>query len=403
MKPQGRLAPWREGVQWLVSLLLLTIPFLQAGGQSLLRLDAGSRTLLFFGASLRIEEFYLFLIVVLILVFGFLFVTMLFGRVWCGWLCPQTTLCDLADWADARLGGLPPAPWQRLARHISYLALSALVASNMVWYFIAPPQFFQRLTSGDIGAVAGITLTSVLLLVYLDLAFVRRSFCKSVCPYGRIQLMTMERGTLTLEFNPARKDACLRCGSCVRACPMGIDIRDGLQVECINCGRCLDACREVMGKRGGKGLIRYSFGNAPGEPVRLNRKAIILGALLLLLATLLAFGIAGRKEATLKLQRAAGAQVKLLPDGSLVNFYTVYLENRATRGGAFSLEAAPLPGRRVELIGPVQGLRIPGNANRKVDLALKVNPAPAGALTGELRLVSEGKVLAATPLPVAVE
>ncbi|WP_085811966.1 4Fe-4S dicluster domain-containing protein [Geoanaerobacter pelophilus] len=403
VKPQGRLAPWREGVQWLVSLLLLTIPFLQAGGQSLLRLDAGSRTLLFFGANLRIEEFYLFLIVVLILVFGFLFVTMHFGRVWCGWLCPQTTLCDLADWADARLGGLKPAPWQRLARHISYLALSALVASNLVWYFIAPPQFIQRLASGDIGAVAGITLASVLLLVYLDLAFVRRSFCKSVCPYGRIQLMTMERGTLTLEFDPARKDACLRCGACVRACPMGIDIRDGLQVECINCGRCLDACREVMGKRGGKGLIRYSFGNAPGEPVRLNRKAIILGALLLLLATLLAFGVAGRKEATLKLQRAAGAQVKLLPDGSLVNFYTVYLENRTTRAGAFSLEAAPLPGRRVELIGPVQGLRIPGNANRKVDLALKVNPAPAGALTGELRLVSEGRVLAATPLPVAVE
>jgi polyferredoxin len=369
----------------------------------MLRLDAGSRTLLFFGASLRIEEFYLFLIVVLILVFGFLFVTMLFGRVWCGWLCPQTTLCDLADWADARLGGLKPAPWQRLARQLSYLALSALVASNLVWYFIAPQQFFQRLLSVSIGPVAGITLVSVLLIVYLDLSFVRRSFCKSVCPYGRVQLMTMERGTLTLEFDPARKDACLRCGACVRACPMGIDIRDGLQVECINCGRCLDACREVMEKRGAAGLIRYSFGNAPGEPVRLNRKAIILAALLLLLATLLALGVAGRKEATLKLQRAAGAQVKLLPDGSLVNFYTVYLENRATRAGVFSLEAAPLPGRRVELIGPVQGLRIPGNANRKVDLALKVKPAPAGALTGELRLVSEGRVLAATPLPVAIE
>lgn len=402
-KRSGRLAPWRKGLQWLVSLLLLAIPFLQVGGQSLLRLDAGSRTLLFFGASLRIEEFYLFLIVVLILVFGFLFVTMLFGRVWCGWLCPQTTLCDLADWADARLGGPRPAPWQRGARQLSYLLLSALVAGNLIWYFIAPPQFFQRLASGAVGPVAGITLVSVLLLTYLDLAFVRRSFCKSVCPYGRIQLMTMERGTLTLEFDPASKDACLRCGACVRACPMGIDIRDGLQVECINCGRCLDACREVMEKRGATGLIRYSFGNAPGEPVRLNRKAILLGALLILLATLLAAGVAGRKEATLKLQRAPNAQVKLLSDGSLVNFYTVYLENRATRPGLFSLEVAPLPGRKAELIGPVKDLRLAGNANRKVDLAFKVKPAPAGALTGELRLVSEGRVLAATPLPVAVE
>ena len=184
---------------------------------------------------------------------------------------------------------------------------------------------------------------------------------------------------------------------------MGIDIRDGLQVECINCGRCLDACREVMEKRGATGLIRYSFGNAPGEPVRLNRKAILLGALLILLATLLAAGVAGRKEATLKLQRAPNAEVKLLPDGSLVNFYTVYLENRATRPGLFSLEVAPLPGRKAELIGPVKDLPLGGNANRKVDLALRVKPAPAGALTGELRLVSQGRVLAATPLPVAVD
>ncbi|WP_026842520.1 4Fe-4S dicluster domain-containing protein [Citrifermentans bremense] len=402
-KRSGRLAPWRKGVQWLASLLLLAIPFLQIGGQSLLRLDAGSRTLLFFGASLRIEEFYLFLIVVLILVFGFLFVTMLFGRVWCGWLCPQTTLCDLADWMNARLGGLKPARWQRGARHLSYLALSALVACNLVWYFIAPPQFFQRLIAGGIGPVAGITLITVFLLVYLDLALVRRSFCKSVCPYGRIQLMTMERGTLTLEFDPARKDACLRCGACVRSCPMGIDIRDGLQVECINCGRCLDACREVMEKRGCSGLIRYSFGNAPGEPVRLNRKALLLGAVLLLLALALAAGVAGRKEATLKLQRSAGAEVKRFPDGSLVNFYTVYLENRATRAGCFSLEVAPLPGRQMELIGPVQGLQLAANQNRKVDLALKVKPAPARALNAELRLVSQGRVLAATPLPVAVE
>lgn len=402
-KRSGRLAPWRKGVQWLATLLLLAIPFLQVGGQSLLRLDAGSRTLLFFGASLRIEEFYLFLIVVLILVFGFLFVTMLFGRVWCGWLCPQTTLADLADWVDARLGGLKPALWQRLTRHLSYLALSALVACNLVWYFIAPPQFFQRILAGGTGPVAGITLITVFILVYLDLAFVRRSFCKTVCPYGRIQLMTMERGTLTLEFDPARKDACLRCGACVRACPMGIDIRDGLQVECINCGRCLDACREVMEKRGCLGLIRYSFGNLPGEPVRLNRKALLLGAVLLLLALALAAGVAGRKEATLKLQRSAGAEVKRLPDGSLVNFYTVYLENRATRAGFFSLEVAPLPGRQMELIGPVQGLRLAANQNRKVDLALKVKPAPAGALNAELRLVSQGRVLAATPLPVAVE
>jgi len=398
------VAPWRKRVQWLSTLLLLAIPFIEIGGQSLLRLDAGSRTLLFFGASLRIEEFHLLLIAVLILVFGFFFVTMLFGRVWCGWLCPQTTLGDLADWLHSKTGSLHPAPWQRGTRQLFYLFISAVVASNLVWYFIPPAQFYRRLVSGEIGAVAGMTLAGTFLLVYLDLALLRRTFCKTVCPYGRVQLMTMERGTLTLEFDPARKGSCIRCGACVRACPMGIDIREGLQIECINCGRCLDACRDVMAKRGAAGLIHYSFGSpASGERRAANRKALLLAGVLGLLLALLVLGISTRKEATIKVQRAASGEVKTLPDGSLVNFFAAYLENRATSAGTFSLEVAPVPGYRAELVGPVRDLKLAANANRRVDLVLKIKPAPRAGRLLELRLLSGGRVVAVSPLPVAVE
>ncbi|MBU5615452.1 4Fe-4S dicluster domain-containing protein [Geomonas azotofigens] len=399
----GRIAPWRRGVQWLATLLVLGLPFIRPGGESLLRLDAGTRTLLFFGAKLRIEEFHLFLIVVLILVFAFLFVTMLFGRVWCGWLCPQTTLGDLADWIERRTRNLP-APLRAALRQSCFLTLSALVGANLVWYFIAPPEFFVRLTAGNLGAVAGISLAVTALVVYLDLAFVRRRFCKSVCPYGRIQLMTMERGTLTLEFDPELKGVCLRCGACVKACPTGIDIREGLQIECINCGRCLDACRDVFAKRGRGGLIHYTFGPVGADGSRpVNRKALLLGGVLLLLVGLLVFGVTTRQEATLKVQRAASGEVKRLPDGSLVNFYSAFLENRGSASRTFSLEAAPLPGYRVELVGPVRGLELAGNANRKIGFALKVSPAPAPGTQVELKLVSNGKVVAASPLPVAVQ
>ncbi|MBJ6749265.1 4Fe-4S binding protein [Geomonas sp. Red421] len=382
---------------------MLGLPFIRPGGESLLRLDAGTRTLLFFGAKLRIEEFYLFLIVVLILVFAFLFVTMLFGRVWCGWLCPQTTLGDLADWIERHTRNLP-TPLRAGLRHLLYLALSALVGANLVWYFIAPPEFLARLLAGQLGAVAGISLAVTALVVYLDLALVRRRFCKSVCPYGRIQLMTMERGTLTLEFDPELKGVCLRCGACVRACPTGIDIRDGLQIECINCGRCLDACRDVFAKRGTGGLIHYTFGPRGADGSRpVNRKAFLLGGVLLLLVGLLVFGVTTRREATLKVQRAESGEVKRLPDGSLVNFYSAFLENRGGAEHSFSLETAPLAGYRVELVGPVRGITLEPNANRKIGFALKLNPAPPPGTLVELRLVSEGNVVAASPLPVALQ
>jgi polyferredoxin len=397
------IAPQRKLVQWLSTLLLLGIPFLKLGGESLLRLDAGSRTILFFGASIRIEEFYLLLIAVLIFVFGFLLVTMLFGRVWCGWLCPQTTLGDLADWIDRKSSLLPRAAAFPV-RQLCYLALALLVGANLVWYFIPPGEFVRRLVAGELGPVAGISLAGMSLLVYLDLALVRRTFCKTVCPYGRIQLLTMERSTLTLEFDPTLRGACLRCGACVRACPMGIDIRDGLQIECINCGRCLDACRGVMAARDRGGLIHYTFGDpAQGGGHPLNRRTLLLAAVLVLFGILLVLGVATRQEATLKVQRAANGEVKRMADGSVVNFYTVYLENRSTRPGSFSLQAGELPGHRVELIGPVRELQLEANANRRVDLVLKVTPAPPARRELKLQLMREGKPVATAELPLLLQ
>lgn len=396
------IGPKRRLVQWLASLLILLIPFVRVGGDSLLRLDAASRTLLLFGARIRIEEFYLFLLATLIFVFGFLLVTMLFGRVWCGWFCPQTTVCDLADWLDARVARLPK-PVAAAVRHGGYLLLSFLIGSNLVWYFIPPGEYVRRLASGELGMVAGITLVSMLLLVYLDLTLVRRGFCKTVCPYGRIQLLTTEAGTLTLEFDPERKDECIRCAACLRACPMGIDIRDGLKIECINCGRCLDACRLVMAKGKRPGLFHYTFGGSGGSPsALLNRKSILLAGVLVLLTVVLALGVTHRREATVKVQRSASAEVKRLSDGTIVNFYQVFLENRSTQAAAFSLEAAPVNGYRVELVGPVRELSLAPNENRKVDVAVKVAPAPPANMALEIRLMRDGKVIATSPLPLLV-
>src|ERR1039457_6749834 len=192
----NRIAPKRAFFQWIATILLLVLPFVRVGGDSLLRLDAASRTLLFFGARIRIEELYLFLIAVLIMVFVFLFVTMLFGRVWCGWFCPQTTVTDLTEFIDRKVDHLLSHAFAAiLAKQLSYILIAFVISANLIWYFIPPTDFFPRLARGETGMVAGITLSVVFLLVYLDLVLVRRVFCKTVCPYGRIQLLTMDRNT----------------------------------------------------------------------------------------------------------------------------------------------------------------------------------------------------------------
>ncbi|HJV36021.1 4Fe-4S dicluster domain-containing protein [Geomonas sp.] len=404
MNPGQRIAPKRKLFQWLSTLLLLVIPFLKINGESLLRLDAASRSLLFFGATIRIDEFYLFLLAVLICIFLFLFITLLFGRVWCGWACPQTTLGDIAEWVEEKCASLTRLKAvSALLRQVVYLALAALVASNLLWYFVPPDEFFARVASGRMGTAAGMLFATTFLLVYLDLALVKRSFCKTLCPYGRVQFMTMEPGTLTLEFDPARTEECLRCGACLRVCPMGIDIREGAQVECINCGRCLDACRDVMEGRGGQGLIHYTFGKRSERGWRANWRAILFGGVSLLLVVTLIMGVARREEATLSVRMGANGEVKRLSDGSLVNFYLVYLENRSSAPSTFTLAVEPVPGSRMELIGPVNNILLQPNDNRKLTLALKVSPSASTVRTVELRLLKGGRVVAHAALPVLMQ
>ncbi|MEI6305342.1 MAG: 4Fe-4S dicluster domain-containing protein [Deltaproteobacteria bacterium] len=398
-----RIAPKRALVQWLSTILLIGIPFVRVGGESLLRLDAASRTLFFFGAAIRIEEFYLFLLAILVFLFAFLFVTMVLGRVWCGWFCPQTTMTDLAEFIELTIGKRLPASIALAVKYMFYLVLSFLVAANLIWYFIPPREFLQRLMSGELGMVAGISLVSMFFLILLDLSMVRRAFCRIVCPYGRLQMMTMDRNTLTLEFNPEVADNCVQCNSCRSVCPMGIDIKEGLQIECINCGRCLDACREVMYYHQAEGLIHYTFGQRSaggGQPF--NGRSLMIGSASLLLLLLLAVAVAKRSEATIKLRQAGTGLVRRMPDGALVNFYNAYIENRSRKSGSYELSLEPPDGYRVYLLGPVKNLNLSANDNRRIDFAVKISPPPSVPCTLKLRLLLDGRDTAATPLTILV-
>jgi cytochrome c oxidase accessory protein FixG len=394
MKRNKLIGPQRRLFQWAVTLLVLIIPWIQVNGKSLLLIDIPTLSLYFFGLVFRIQELYLVLLATLIFVLGFLLITVVLGRVWCGWLCPQSTLTDVAEWAARRLGltvkhnRLHGNLVKKLLLHGIYLFLAGLVAFNLLWYFIPPRLFFTRLAVFDLHYATWITLVSTGLLIYIDLALVRRLMCSDFCPYGRIQTVIVDKATLALHLPDSEMERCIECSSCVKACPMEIDIRDGYQVECTNCGRCLDACRLVMAKRNEPGLISYTFGlQGEGPAGLLNPRVLLPAAEIIILLTFLIFALANRPAASLKVALSHTAQPRQLADNLTAIFFNAWVNNFSQMPVVYTLKARnKKSGAPFALRGQTNS-KLAAGENRRLDFALL---APKGAeLTVEFTLTDE--------------
>ena len=394
MKNKKLIGPQRRLFQWAATLLLLLIPWLEFDSKSLLRIDIPGLNLYIFGQVLRIQELYLVLLATLIFVLAFLLVTVVLGRVWCGWLCPQTTLSDVAEWTARRLG--LKVKHNRLHGHLSsrfllqgiYLLLAFLLASNLIWYFIPPRLFFTRLVTFDLHYATWITFILTGLLVYLDLAMVRRLMCSDFCPYGRIQTALVDKATLSLHLPDSELERCIECDSCVRSCPMEIDIRQGYQVECTNCGRCLDACRQVMAKRSEPGLIRYTFGlHGEGAIGLLNPRVLLPAAAILILLAVLGIGLLNRPVASLKIAVSHTASSRQLANEQTGTFFNAWVNNRSQQGAIYALQARKKDsGHPLTVKGQVRA-KLAAGENRRLDFVL-ITPSYE-SLTVEFMLTDE--------------
>lgn len=387
------LSPWRRRCQWGATLLLLLIPWFRIKGDSLLRVDIPELSLYFFGQTLRIEELYLVLLFSLLLTLGFLLITMVLGRVWCGWLCPQTTLTDLAEWFARRLKFKPGRDnnlFKKSVLHGFYLLLALLVSANLLWYFIEPQVFFIKLASGQMHYATWICLVLVATIIYLDMALIRRLMCSDFCPYGRFQTTLADETTLALHLPESELVRCIECNSCVRVCPMEIDIRRGYQVECINCGRCLDACRQVMAKRNQPGLISYSFGTSgKGVKALLNVRTLLLSLATLILSVILVFAVYQRPEASLKISVSHTVASRVLQDGSRATFFNAWVNNRSNKSANYEIiarqtaNASPLT-----LKGQTSGIALDPGGNRRIDFVL-ITPVSEARLEVDFILLNQ--------------
>jgi polyferredoxin len=376
MTSSGGFRRWRRAAFAAQAAVVLGLPFVRVGGESALRFDVPSLTLLAFGAALQIDELFLVLLAVLLATALFALVTVVLGRVWCGWACPQTVLAE----ATAARGR---ARWPLLA------AVSVVAAANLLWYFVPPAELLRRAAAGALGPVLGGAWAALALVLFLDLALLRHRFCATVCPYAKLQGALFDRHTLVVAYDARRAADCIDCKACVRVCPTGIDIRDGLQAACIACAQCADACGPILARLGRVNLVGYSFGD-PGTPRRLARPAVAVAAALALAAlgaTLLA--AARREPLDLSASAARGGSARLTGDGRVLNAFEVGLTNRGRRPLDVSLALTTVGGEAAAL-QPARVTLGPGEHRQLSVLAAVRLPAGAGPVAAELAAEPRG-------------
>ncbi len=378
---RGRFWRIRLAIGWALIALFVGLPHVTLGGHPGIFLDLATRQFTFFGVTLRPTDNLLLAALgatVIITVFA---VTALWGRLWCGYACPQPVYLELVFRPLERLCEGSPLErarrarggwtWERrvrlAAKWSAFTIVALLLALTFVSYFTSWPVLWQALTQAPLehrGLLFATAFTGGLVL--FDFGWFREQMCTVACPYGRLQTVLYDRDTVIVGYDArrgeprgtvrARRDAaqglwgdCVDCLKCVRTCPTGIDIRRGLQMECIGCAQCIEACDEVMDKLGKpRGLVRYtSLAEQSGARRRLARPRLLLYLGLLGAAggALGALAV-GRAPADVEILRSAREPFRTLPTGEIANLLRLRLTNHRPAPQTFAVTLdAPTEGR----------------------------------------------------------
>ena len=374
---RGRFLRARRAVAWLLLVLFTATPFLRVNGKPVLLLDVAAREFTVFGTTLLPTDTLLLALLLLVVFVTIFLLTALFGRVWCGWACPQTVYMEFVYRPIERLfrkkSGATSAASQ-VGKYAVYLLVSFVVANTFLAYFVGSDRLLEWMTGSPADHPGAFLIMAVVTaLMLLDFAYAREQVCTLMCPYGRFQSVMLDRDSLIIGYDTARGEPrgplrkreeprergdCVDCHLCVRTCPTGIDIRDGLQMECIGCAQCIDACDEVMDKIGRpRGLIRYSSQNAMETGARrlLRPRVVIYPVVLVLLLTALFFAAKDRARVDLTFLRTRTTPYTVRDDGRVQNQVRVKLTNRGEEPRRYRLSLAG----DGELICPQQSIVLP--------------------------------------------
>jgi cytochrome c oxidase accessory protein FixG len=400
----GRFTTRRSVMFVLLCTVYLVTPFLKIGGKPAVFFDVLHRRFHLLGATFNANDFWLVFFLLTGLGFALILLTTLFGRVWCGYACPQTVFMEGIFRRIERLVEGPrnermkrnaarvswDTIWRKGLKHIVFFALCAAFAHVFLSYFVSLPSLLlmvRRPPGEHFEAFTWIAATTA--VTYLDFAWFREQVCLIVCPYGRLQSAMTDRDTVIIGYDSKRGEPrgkattegvgdCIDCRRCVQVCPTGIDIRNGLQLDCIGCAACVDACDEVMDKVGrDRGLVRYDSlrGFDGGAPKILRPRVFLYAALGLVGLVVAGFAFRSRVAFEGHLLRTAGA-VFVVTDEYVGNPVRLHVVNKRDEPIVLTVEnhsdraLVTVPELRTIRLGPGEAryvgllLRVPRDAMR---------------------------------------
>lgn len=353
-KPGG---PWyrrRTIVSILLLAFLVAAPFIRVNGHPLILLDIASRKFIIFGAIFWAQDTLILALLMLSFVLFIILFTVTFGRLWCGWACPQTIFLEMVfrkveyliegDYRE-RLA-LDQGPWnlekvlKKGLKHGVFILLALAMTNTFLMWFIGSDQWLARLQeplSANAGAGAVILLVSA--FFYWVYAWFREQICTMVCPYGRMQGVLLDSRSIVVSYDylrgeprgPKTTGDCIDCKQCIAVCPTAIDIRNGTQLECVNCTACIDQCNKVMAAtRRPPGLIRYDSeqGIREGHTTVWNARNRAYSVVLLILFSFFIYTLVSRPVLETTILRTPGLLYQENPDQSISNVYNIKIVNK---------------------------------------------------------------------------
>lgn len=379
-KPKGPFFEYRKYVSYVLLLFLFGMPFIKVNGEPLLLFNVLERKFILFGVYFAPQDFHLFVFAMLIFIIFIALFTVIYGRLFCGWVCPQTIFMEMVFrrieyWIEGDANAqkrLHKAPWtadkviKKVGKQMIFFTIAVLVANTFLAYIIGLDEVVRIATepvSQNFGGFTSMILFSA--AFYFVFSYLREQVCTTICPYGRLQGVLLDKNSIVVAYDyergeprgkirkpkkskalavegvPAKADPiaaiqqqlgdCIDCKLCVQVCPTGIDIRDGTQLECVNCTACIDACDEVMVKIDRpKGLIRYDSENgiATGKKKIFTTRVIAYSVVLGILLIVQGFLFTARTDVEALLLRTPGMLFQKVDEENISNLYNYQIINK---------------------------------------------------------------------------